>query len=206
MSKDTPEADKVTTAKSDSGTAAAEPDITPIERPAAARDFDFLLGRWRVRHKRLKERLAGCDATDPRNWTAFETDHECWPILGGLGNVDRAWGEFAGAYYEGVSIRSFAADPAHPRGGEWLIYWLDTGNPAPAFQVRGNFAADGEEGEFFGEDELNGTLYPLRFRWWRLGPGWARWDQAFKLPDTADGEAGKEQWEVNWVMEFERVE
>ena len=190
------EADQVTTSDTTTGADTDEPNITPIERPAAARDFDFLVGRWRVRHKRLKERLVGCD-----EWTEFETDHECHYILGGLGNMDRQWGEFAGAYYEGVSIRSFAADPDHPRGGEWLIYWMDTGNPAPAFQVRGNFSDGSESGEFFGEDQLGGVTYPLRFRWWRLGPDWARWDQAYKLPDTEDGE-----WEVNWVMEFERVE
>ncbi len=182
----------------------AAPDITPIDRPAAARDFDFLIGRWRVRHKRLKERLAGCDTDDPANWTEFETAHECWHILGGLGNVDRAWGEFAGAYYEGVSIRSFDANPAHPRGGEWLIYWMDTGNPAPAFQVRGNFDEAGESGEFFGEDEVAGATYPLRFRWWRYpdaapGAPAAKWDQAYKLPDSGAGEG---KWEVNWVMEF----
>jgi hypothetical protein len=178
-------------------------DETPIDRPAAARDFDFLLGVWRVRHRRLSERLAGCS-----DWTEFETDHECGHILGGLGNIDRQWGEFAGAYYEGVTIRSFAADPAHPRGGEWLIYWMDTGNPAPAFQVRGNFAPGreggqsgeaGESGEFLGAEEVDGTAFQLRFRWWRLAPGRARWDQAFRLPDS-------DQWEVNWVMEFERVE
>ena len=117
--------------------------------------------------------------------------------------MDRQWGEFAGAYYEGVSIRSFAADPAHPRGGEWLIYWMDTGNPAPAFQVRGNFDESGEAGEFFGEDVIAGEIFPLRFRWWRLdtkdGNMKAKWDQAYRLPDS-------EEWEVNWIMELEKVD
>ena len=171
---------------------------TPIDRPPAARDFDFFVGRWRVRHRRLKERLAGCDADDPSNWTEFETNQECWHMLGGLANADRTWGEFAGAYYEGASIRSFAADAGHPRGGEWLIYWMDTGNPEPAFQVRGNFDEAGEFGEFFGEDVIGDQTYPLRFRWWRHADGTAKWDQAYQLPDSED-------WEVNWVMEFERI-
>lgn len=187
--------------------AAEAPDDAPIDRPLAARDFDFLVGQWRVHHKRLKERLVGSV-----EWTEFETGHECGHMLGGLGNIDRQWGEFAGAYYEGVSVRSFAPDPAHARGGEWLIYWMDTGNPAPAFQVRGNFPgreggqdgeAGGEAGEFFGEEEIDGIIYPLRFRWWNLSDKGervgARWDQALKLPDS-------EEWEVNWVMEFERIE
>jgi hypothetical protein len=28
---------------------------------SSAREFDFLHGRWRVSHRRLRERLAGCD-------------------------------------------------------------------------------------------------------------------------------------------------
>jgi hypothetical protein len=33
-----------------------------------ARDFDFLHGSWRIEHRRLKERLAGCG-----EWEEFGT-------------------------------------------------------------------------------------------------------------------------------------
>ena len=53
-------------------------------RPAGAGDFDFILGSWRVRHRKLRERLAG--STD---WIVFDGTMHADPILGGLGNFDR---------------------------------------------------------------------------------------------------------------------
>ncbi|HEY6296412.1 MAG TPA: hypothetical protein VIX15_12165 [Streptosporangiaceae bacterium] len=52
-----------------------------------ARDFDFLHGRWRIDHRRLKEWLAGCE-----EWEEFTTRLECRPVLGGAGHLDE--GEF----------------------------------------------------------------------------------------------------------------
>jgi hypothetical protein len=37
-------------------------------RPQPAKDFDFLQGRWLIHHKKLAERLVGCDI-----WDEFET-------------------------------------------------------------------------------------------------------------------------------------
>lgn len=33
---------------------------SPTETPSAARDFDFLMGPWRIRNTRLVQRLQGC--------------------------------------------------------------------------------------------------------------------------------------------------
>ena len=48
---------------------------------AGARDFDFLIGRWTVAHRRLRRRLEG-DA----HWNRFAGHCEMRPLLGGLGN------------------------------------------------------------------------------------------------------------------------
>ena len=48
---------------------------------SGAGDFDFFIGRWRVHHRRLNERLAGC-----KDWTEFDGSCETRKILGGLGN------------------------------------------------------------------------------------------------------------------------
>ena len=41
-------------------------------------DFDFLFGRWRVHHRRLRERLAGCN-----EWQEFDGTSVAQPILNG---------------------------------------------------------------------------------------------------------------------------
>jgi hypothetical protein len=53
----------------------------------SARDFDFLHGSWRIAHRYLTERLAGCD-----EWITFESMMRCWPVLGGTANMDEGYG------------------------------------------------------------------------------------------------------------------
>jgi hypothetical protein len=50
---------------------------------AALHDFDFLIGRWKVHHRRLKDRLAGS-----HEWAEFVGTSESRKVLGGQGNMD----------------------------------------------------------------------------------------------------------------------
>src|SRR3954465_1569337 len=65
-----------------------------VEPGPAVHDFDFLHGRWRVRHRRLKERLVGSDA-----WERFDGTCHAWPLLDGAGNVDDNLLELPGGTY-----------------------------------------------------------------------------------------------------------
>ena len=51
--------------------------------PSRAEDFDFFIGAWRVAHRRLKERLVGCD-----DWVEFTGTALFQKVLGGQGNID----------------------------------------------------------------------------------------------------------------------
>jgi hypothetical protein len=46
-------------------------------------DFDFLVGHWRVHHRKLKERLA-----NSHEWIEFEGTLSSQPLMGGYSNVD----------------------------------------------------------------------------------------------------------------------
>jgi hypothetical protein len=46
-------------------------------------DFDFLVGQWRVHHRKLKERLA-----NNHEWIEFEGTLNSQPLMGSYGNVD----------------------------------------------------------------------------------------------------------------------
>src|SRR5207245_9809171 len=59
------------------------PTNEPGERDGR-KDFDFLIGSWKIRHRRLKERLKGCIER-----AEFEGTSEVWTILGGLGNMEQ---------------------------------------------------------------------------------------------------------------------
>lgn len=153
----------------------------------APKDWDFLVGRWNVRHRRLRERLVGSD-----QWDEFGGTLVNWPVLGGKGNVGDNVMEFPGGTVRGVGIRAF--DVA---SGEWSSWWLDGRDPSTiAAPLRGRFA-DGV-GTFIGDDTLDGRAIRTRVRWSRITPRSARWEQS----SSADGGA---TWESNWVSEFTRV-
>ena len=46
-------------------------------------DFDFFVGSWEARNRRLTKPLADCDV-----WDEFGSTSECWSVFGGAGNID----------------------------------------------------------------------------------------------------------------------
>jgi hypothetical protein len=154
---------------------------------AGARDFDFLIGRWTVAHRRLRRRLEN-DTT----WDRFGGQCEMRPLLGGLGNVDDNIIELPDSSYRGAALRLF--DPAN---GVWSIWWADSRAPGLQPPVHGRFANG--VGTFLGDDTLRGRPIRVRYIWSDITNVSATWTQAF----SPDSEA---TWETNWVMQFTRAD
>ncbi|HTT98803.1 MAG TPA: hypothetical protein VMF58_12190 [Rhizomicrobium sp.] len=153
-----------------------------------AHDFDFLIGKWKVHHWRLKDRLAGST-----EWVEFDGTSTLWMTMDGHGTVDDNFVDLPGSPYRAVGIRGY-----DPKKQTWSIFWLDGRDPheigAP---VIGNF--QNGVGTFEGDDTFNGKPIRVRYTWSRITPTSAHWEQAFS-PD-----AGK-TWEVNWRMDFTRAQ
>lgn len=152
---------------------------------SAAHDFDFLIGKWRIRHKTLKERLAGC-----KDWEVADAIDIVRPAFAGLGNVGHFVRMVAGKPFCGSPIRLY--DPAC---GLWRIWWLDTIDNRMEPPVEGRF--EGAQGIFEGDDMLRGQPIRVRFVWSDITPNSANWCQSFS-PD------GGASWELNSIMEFTR--
>jgi len=164
----------------------AEPAPLPA-LPGANRDWDFLVGRWRVRHRRLRHRLVG-----NQQWDEFDGTLVNWPVLGGLGNVGDNVMALPTGTVRGMGIRAW--DPA---ARQWSSWWLDGRSPTEiAPPLRGGFA-DGV-GTFVGDDMHDGRPITTRVRWSRITRNSARWEQA----GSPDGGAS---WESNWISDFTRV-
>ena len=73
-----------------------------VEPGPAVHDFDFYMGTWRVRHRRLTERLAGSD-----EWEEFEGTSRAWPLLDGAGNIDDNVLELPDGTYRAISLRTY---------------------------------------------------------------------------------------------------
>src|SRR3954454_24250291 len=151
-------------------------------------DFDFLIGKWRVHHRRLKERLAGC-----HDWVEFDGTSQLWMTMDGRGTVDDSYIALPDGPYRAMGIRAY-----DPKSQTWAIWWIDARNPhdleAP---VKGNF--QNGVGTFEANDIFRGKPIRVPFIWSRLTPNSPHWEQAFS-PD------GGKTWETNWQMQFTRAE
>ncbi|MDN3922103.1 hypothetical protein [Roseateles violae] len=159
-----------------------------------AADFDFLVGAWRIRNRKLLKPLQGAD-----DWEQFGASMRMSKLPGGIGNVDdfTPEGDWRPGFV-GMSLRVF-----NPLTGLWSIFWLNnrdggleaaTGHLLPP--VVGGF--DGDRGIFEGDDRYDGRTIRVRYQWDRLGTEQLRWQQAF----SSDGGCS---WETNWVMEMSRA-
>jgi len=169
--------------------AAQPPEAAEADEPVFAphaRDWEWLVGNWSVRHRRLRDRLAGST-----EWDEFAGTCRNWPLMGGRGNVDDNVLDLPAGRYRGVGVRAFDV-----QAGLWSIWWIDSRRPGIEPPVRGGFA-DGI-GTFIGDDSWRGRPVKARFRWTAITPASAHWDQAFS-PD------GGATWETNWHMDFTRT-
>lgn len=154
---------------------------------AAEQAFDFLMGSWHIRNRRLRERLIGSEA-----WEEFDATGVARPILDGMGNEDEFRTDHDGGWVA-MSFRFF-----DPTTRLWSIYWADSRRcgvlDPPVFG-----AFDGDVGTFEGADIYAGRPIVVRFVWSGVTTPTPRWEQAF----SSDGGA---TWETNWTMEFTRKE
>jgi hypothetical protein len=161
--------------------------LSPQAARGSKHDFDFLFGSWKVRNQYLKGRLQGS-----LEWVEFDAEASTQPLLDGLANLDQFHAVWDGESIKGVNLRLF-----NPATGEWSIHWADTvraGTLLPPMIGRFN----GDVGEFFGDEMLDGRKVLCRFLWTRTPRESPMWEQAFS------GDGGK-TWETNWIMTFSRV-
>jgi len=148
-------------------------------------DFDFLMGSWKVHHKRLRERLKGSTL-----WEEFEGTCTARKILGGLGNVDEGLLHRETGSFEGFTLRLY-----DPKSQQWSIYWADSVNVELQIPMVGGF--ENGRGEFYAQEPFEGKQIFSRFIWSQITPSSCQWEQAFSID-------GGKTWETNWIMEFTR--
>ena len=154
-------------------------------RSGSPHDFDYLLGAWTTRQKRLKERAVGS-----HDWIEAPANQHCaLPYLAGRAIVEQS--QFPTKEPAGLFLYTFS-----PAKQQWAIYWINakTGQLDPPSV--GGF--DGTHGEFYGSDEDNGRPIRVRITWTSLDHDHARWEQAFSYDDRT--------WETNWISDFTRAD
>jgi hypothetical protein len=152
---------------------------------SSQKDFDFLIGKWKVHNRKLKSRLSGC-----AEWTEFEAQVDCRKILNGFGNIDSFQTMVDGRPFEGMSLRLFS-----PETRLWSIYWANNETVVLDVPQVGSF--ENKIGSFFARDMYEQKDIIVQFRWDASNPKTPVWSQAFS-PDIGH------TWEWNWYMTFQR--
>lgn len=158
--------------------------ITPSEN-SSKHDFDFLIGSWKIRNRRLKEPLSGRD-----DWVEFDANQDLRPILHGSGNFDIFSTELDGKPFEGFTLRLF-----DPKTRLWTVYWADS----EAMKLDGGKVGsfDGDSGDFFAREVFAGRNGIVRFHWDKRNPDAPVYSAAFSVDEG-------QTWEWNWYSYFER--
>ncbi len=152
----------------------------------AAGDFDFFLGKWHVKHRRLKQRLVGSN-----EWEEYEGTTHCQAILGGIANFNDSIVHRSGSTYRSLGLRAFDA-----RTNSWTDWSLDGRNPTQVTVDGVGRFVDGV-GTFFADDTYAGKPIRVRGTFKSLTAESAQWEQAFS-PDRG------RSWETNYVMLYTR--
>ena len=159
---------------------------TPVPGGDPARDFDFLVGTWRVHNRRLQRRLAGC-----LDWDVFLATASVRPVWGGAANIDEVTGDAPSDPLHGLTVRLF-----DPVSQQWRLYWANQTTGVFDPPMVGAFR-DGR-GEFHDQELFEGRAVFARFIWSDITPVSAHWEQALS-------EDGGRTWETNWTMDLERI-
>ena len=147
-------------------------------------DFDFLVGEWRVHHRRLKP--------DSDEWVDFEGTSSNRKLMDGGANMEEHALNAPNGAYRAVALRAYDS-----KTRQWAIWWLDGRYPAGPIgpPVKGRF--ENGIGSFYGDYAQDGKPMRVRFLWSNITPTSARWEQS----SSSDG--GK-TWAANWIMNFQR--
>ena len=160
--------------------------IAQTERSAPT-DFNFAIGTWTVKHRRLKDLLS-----ETKEWIEFEGSSTTRTILGGFGNLEDNVLHFPNSSFRAAALRSY-----DPNTKQWSIWWLDGRFPNKVdVPVVGEFK--NKVGLFYAEDVLNNIPTKVRFTWDSTLPENPRWEQAFSTDNGIT-------WQTNWTMSFLRL-
>jgi hypothetical protein len=160
---------------------------TPRQAQDGRSDFDFIVGRWNVHHRRLRERLKGST-----EWDEFDGTTEDRSFVGGLGNIGEASLTLNGAPLVATSMRLF-----DPQTRQWSVYFTNSVQGVLSPPMTGGFAQG--RGEFYAQEPFEGKNIFSRLIWSDITPTACRWEQAFSTD-------GGRIWETNWIMELTRQE
>jgi hypothetical protein len=149
-------------------------------------DFDFEIGAWKTRLRRLQNPLTGSTS-----WVEYEGTTVVRSIWNGRANLVELVVDGPAGHIEALSLRLY-----NSKSGQWTLNFSSSGSGSLAQPAVGEFRNG--RGEFYNQDMLNGKAILVRFVISDITSTSCHFEQAFS------GDGGK-TWEVNWIVTDTRV-
>ncbi|MGI8811916.1 MAG: hypothetical protein ACR2IH_05235 [Pyrinomonadaceae bacterium] len=149
-------------------------------------DFDFEIGTWKTRLRRLQNPLAGST-----KWLEYEGTTVVKKVWNGRANLVELEVTGSTGRIEALSLRLY-----NPESRQWSLNFANSGGGVVSVPTIGEFRNG--RGEFYDQENFNGRAVLVRFVISDITPNSCHFEQAF----SRDG--GK-TWEVNWIADDTRV-
>lgn len=175
-----------------SGLAQKKPIASGTSLPGASterdgqHDFDFEIGTWKTRLRRLLNPLTGSTT-----WVEYEGTTVVRKVWNGRANLVELAADGPAGHFEGLSLRLY-----NPKSRQWSLNFASISGGVMTQPTIGEFKNG--RGEFFSQETLNGRAILVRFVISDITPNSCRFEQAFS-------DDGGKTWEVNWVATDTRV-
>lgn len=149
-------------------------------------DFDFEIGTWKTRLKRLLNPLSGSTT-----WVEYEGLTVVRKVWDGRANLVELVAEGPAGRFEGLSLRLY-----NPQSRQWSLNFAGVKGGVMTTPTIGEFKNG--RGEFYSQETLNGRAVLVRFIISDITPDSCRFEQAFS-------DDGGKTWEVNWIATDTRI-
>ncbi|GAO01910.1 hypothetical protein [Anaeromyxobacter sp. PSR-1] len=158
----------------------------PTAERDGSHDFDFEIGTWKTRLKRLKAPLTGSST-----WLEYEGTTVVRKVWGGRANLVELDATGPAGRLELLSLRLY-----NPASRQWSLNVASVRGGTLGPPTVGEFK-DGR-GEFYSMETMDGRAVLVRFVVSDVTADSCRFEQAFSVD-------GGKTWEVNWVAVDTRV-
>lgn len=150
------------------------------------KDFDFEIGTWKTRLKRLAKPLSGST-----EWIEYEGTTVVRKIWDGRANLVELDVAGKAGRIEALSLRLY-----NPQSRQWSLNFANVKGGAMATPTIGEFKNG--RGEFYNQEDFNGRMILVRFVISDVKPDSCHFEQAFS-------DDGGKTWEVNWIADDTRI-
>ena len=150
-------------------------------------DFDFQIGSWKLKLKKLEHPLSG-----QQKWLELTGTTKVTPLWGGKAQVEELEVDGAGgAHIQGMVVRTY-----NPSSHQWHLNWSNVKNGTFDVPTVGEFK--GDRGEFYDQEVFEGRAIMVRAVWSSITKTSAHFEQSFSVD-------GGKTWEPNWIADQTRV-